>query len=286
MPRYSTLQLVKKAAGENYAVPAINIIDPLSMRAVMRAADNLRSPLIVQTSVKTVHLFGAKTLATAFEDALKDVTVPISLHLDHCPDRAVITEAIRAGWDSVLFDASDREFDTAVSETAEVVKEAHAANVEVETEIENIVGIEDGVGTDSAVHAYSIETLVGAATDCGVDLLAPALGTAHGVYRAQPVLLPQRAAEIISRTDIPIVLHGGTGLSNEEFQAFLDAGVGKINISTALKHAYMKSALSYLHDVAAIDDKWEPVNLFAAQTAACEEVVKEFTTIFGSIGKA
>ena len=286
MPRHSTLQLVQKAARENYAVPAINIIDPLSMRAVMEAADKLKTPLIVQTSVKTVRLFGAKTLVSAFEDALSGIAVPITLHLDHCPDRAVITEAIVAGWDSVLFDASNRDFDTAIAETREVVAEAHAANVEVESEIENIVGVEDGVGSDTAVHAYSVEQLVASAEDCRVDLLAPALGTSHGVYSSQPALLPERSAEIAARTDIPIVLHGGTGLSNEEFQAFVDAGVGKINVSTALKHSYMKSALTYLQDVAAPQDKWEPVNLFATQVEACEGTVREFATIFGSIGKA
>ncbi len=286
MPRYSTLKLVQNAVEGNYAVPAINIIDPLSLRAVIDAANKIGTPLIVQTSVKTVRLFGAKTLASAFEEAMVGITVPVTLHLDHCPDRKVVTEAIAAGWNSVLFDASDRDFDQAVAETREVVAEAHAANVEVESEIENIVGIEDGVGSDSATHAYSVETLVGAATDCGVDLLAPALGTSHGVYHAQPVLLPERAAEIVAQTDIPIVLHGGTGLSNQEFQAFIDAGVGKINVSTALKHAYMKSSLAFLRDVAEAEDKWEPVQLFDAQVTASQEIVKEFATIFGSIGKA
>lgn len=286
MSRYSTLKLVQNAVEGNYAVPAINIIDPLSLRAVIRAADEIGSPLIVQTSVKTVRLFGAKTLVSAFDDAMAEVSVPVTLHLDHCPDRKILTEAIATGWDSALFDASDRDFDQAVTETREVVIEAHSFGVEVESEIENIVGVEDGVGSNAATHAYSVETLLRAATDCGVDLLAPALGTSHGVYRDHPILLPERAAEIISRTPIPIVLHGGTGLSDEEFRLFIDAGVGKINISTALKHAYMKSSLAFLRDVAEAEDAWEPVQLLNAQTRACHKIVKEFATIFGSIGKA
>ncbi|MGA4508047.1 class II fructose-bisphosphate aldolase [Propionibacteriaceae bacterium G1746] len=277
------LSLAARAGG--YAVPAVNIVDQLSLNAVVDAANEAGSPIILQTSVKTIKVLGAAELAAAARLAAERVSVPVALHLDHCPDRSVITLAIQNGWSSVLFDASDRDLDTAWAETREVVAEAHAAGVDVESEIENIVGVEDGVGSDEATHSYSVDKLIEVATDTGTDLIAPQLGTAHGLYKASPVLLFDRVSEFTAKTDIPVVLHGGTGLSAEEFAKFIAAGVGKINISTALKLAYMHSALDHLKK-AEETGKWEPVKLFADQITAMKAAVTEHIELFGSAGKA
>lgn len=278
----STRQLCLDARRGGYAVPAVNIVDSISIAAAVRAADAAGSPIILQTSVKTVKYFGASVLASVAQAAADAASVPVALHLDHCPDRAVITEAIAHGWSSVLFDASDRPFETARTETSEVAREAHAAGVEVESEIENIVGVEDGVGSDDPdVHFYPDDVLVQVATETGTDLIAPALGTAHGLYKAAPVLLVDRVARLAALTDIPIVLHGGTGLSGDEFRAFIDAGVSKINISTALKLAYMHSARDHLVE-AERSGKWEPVRLFDQIGAAVEETVGAHIAQFGS----
>uniref|UniRef100_UPI0025F6DC3B class II fructose-bisphosphate aldolase n=1 Tax=uncultured Microbacterium sp. TaxID=191216 RepID=UPI0025F6DC3B len=240
------------------------------------------SPIILQTSVKTVKYFGAAVLSGLAAAAADAASVPVALHLDHCPDRTVITETIAHGWSSVLFDASDRPFEVARRETAEVTAEAHAAGVDVESEIENIVGVEDGVGSDDPdVHFYPDEQLVEVAAETGTDLIAPALGTAHGLYKASPVLLFDRVAALAALTDVPIVLHGGTGLSGEEFARFIDAGVSKINISTALKLAYMHSARDHLAE-AERTGKWEPVKLFDQIGAAVEGVVSEHVGLFRS----
>ncbi|MGC5616384.1 class II fructose-bisphosphate aldolase [Georgenia sp. Z1491] len=280
-----TLDLVRAAREGGYAVPAVNIVDDHSIRAVVDAAESVGSPVILQTSVKTVKLIGAEQLAFAAHAAARNVSVPVSLHLDHCPDRAVITECIRHGWDSVLFDASDRPLETAWAETTEVVAEAHAAGVAVESEIENIIGVEDGVGSDEAVHAYTVDQLIEVAEDTGVDTLAPQLGTAHGLYTASPELRVDRAAELVSKTEVPIVLHGGTGLTEADFHAFIDAGVAKINISTALKLAYMKGAQAHLAECERTG-KWEPVKLFAAIAEDVAKVLTEHAEIFRSAGRA
>lgn len=281
----STRRLSAAARAGGYAIPAVNIVDQLSLQATVAAAQAANSPIILQTSVKTLKVVGAAQLAAAARIAANAVDVPVALHLDHCPDRAVITEAIGQGWSSVLFDASDRDLDQAWAETREVVQEAHAAGVDVESEIENIVGVEDGVGSDEATHAYSVDTLLEVAADTATDLLAPQLGTAHGLYKANPTLLFDRAAEFAGRTDIPIVLHGGTGLSAEDFTRFIDAGISKINISTALKLAYLHSA--HRHLVAAeASGKWEPVKLFAEQVEAVTATVTEHIDLFGSRDKA
>ncbi|WP_051681828.1 class II fructose-bisphosphate aldolase [Cellulomonas sp. HZM] len=281
----STLELARAGREHGYAVPAVNVLDDLSLRAVVEAAVAARSPLIVQVSVKTVRSVGTELMTTMFRLATKDAPVPVALHLDHCPDRAVISDVVAAGWSSVLFDASDRGLATAERETAEVVAQAHAAGVEVESEIENIIGVEDGVGSDVALHAYSVQELADVAQRTGVDLVAPQLGTAHGEYKAAPVLRPDRARELAALTDRPIVLHGGTGLRAEDFRAFIDAGCSKINISTAVKTSYMRSAEEHLAGARA-SGRWDPPSMFRDISAAVQAAVAGHIEEFGSAGRA
>lgn len=276
-----TVDLVTAARKAGYAVPAVNIVDDLSLRAVIDAAEEAQSPIILQTSVKTVKSIGAPLLSSIFQYAAGSASVPVALHLDHCPDRSSITLAIDNGWSSVLFDASDRPLQQAWDETAEVVAEAHAAGVGVETEIENIVGVEDGVGSDEATHSYSNEQLIEVAVSTGADMLAPALGTAHGLYKASPVLQYDRVTELGKLSDLPIVLHGGTGLSDDDFARFIANGVAKINLSTTLKLAYMKAAQAHIQEAEA-KGKWEPVKMFDQISAAVKATVVEHINLFGS----
>jgi fructose-bisphosphate aldolase class II len=280
----STLTMTRTARERGYAVPAVNILDDLSLRAVIAAAVAASAPMIIQISVKTVRSIGTDLITTMFRSAAADVPVPVALHLDHCPDRAVISDVVRGGWSSVLFDASDRDLATAERETAEVVGEAHAAGVDVESEIENIIGVEDGVGSDVSLHSYDVATLAAVAERTGVDLLAPQLGTAHGEYKAQPVLLPQRVRELAALTDRPIVLHGGTGLTPDDFATFIAAGVSKINISTGVKVAYMRSAEKHLAEARA-RDTWDPPSMFRDISAAVQAAIAVHIEEFGAAGR-
>jgi len=281
----STSRLARHAREHGYAVAAVNVLDDLSLRAVIAAAVDRSSPLIVQVSVKTVRSVGVDLMTTMFRLAAEPAPVPVALHLDHCPHRSVISDVIAAGWSSVLFDASDRDLATAERETAEVVAEAHAAGVDVESEIENIVGVEDDIGSDTAVHAYPVETLVAVALRTGTDLLAPQLGTAHGLYTHTPVLLPERVFRLLELTDLPVVLHGGTGLDAADFRAFIDAGVSKINISTGLKLAYMHAAQDHLRGAEA-SGRWDPPSMFADISAAVRAEITGHLEAFGSVGHA
>ncbi len=281
----STATLTRAAREQGYAVPAVNVFDEVSMRAVVEAAEAADAPMIVQVSVKTVRTLGTGLLTATFKAVTRDTSVPVALHLDHCPDRSVIDEVVAAGWSSVLFDASDRDLADAIQETTEVVAQAHAAGVDVESEIENILGVEDGVGSDVALHAYSIELLAEIAEKTGTDLLAPQLGTSHGAFKTPPALLPERAAALASLTDRSIVLHGGTGLDADEFRQFIDAGVSKINISTAVKHSYMKAAAEHL-DEARRRDRWDPPSLFRDAAAAIRTEIAQHIEQFGAAGRA
>lgn len=283
--RARTLDLLQAAARDGYAVPAVNVVDQFSLQGVVDAAEKHRAPVILQTSVKTVRVLGAGPLAAMVEDAAQRATVPVALHLDHCPDRSVITEVLAHGWDSVLFDASDRDLATARDEAEEVVAAAHAVGASVELEVENISGVEDDIGSELEGDHYPVGVLADLVRTTGCDIFAPALGTAHGLYSARPVLRPDRAAELVQALGVPVVLHGGTGLTDEEFGAFIAAGVSKINISTSLKMAYLQglhAALGQAHETG----RWDPPTVFAAGTAAVADDVAHYVRVFGAEGRA
>jgi ketose-bisphosphate aldolase len=283
--RAATLALLRHAGAGGYAVPAFNVVDDLSLRAVVEAAEAADAPVIVQASVKTVRSIGLDLLTAMFDSATRDRDVCAALHLDHCPDVPVIEQVVAAGWSSVLFDASDRELPQAIAETRAVAELAHRAGVEVESEVENIVGVEDGVGSDVLLHAYTVEQLVEIAEQTGADLLAPQLGTAHGEYRGRPTMLPQRVRRLRALTGRPIVLHGGTGLTEAEFGAFIAAGVSKINISTALKQVYLRSSLEFLREAEGAG-RWDPPSVFRHVSAAVGAMARGYFDLFGATGRA
>jgi len=285
MPVVSLKEIVDTAYAGHYGVPAINVVNDLTLEAVLAAAVEVRSPLIVQTSVKTVRSIGAKTLFAMWTAMTDGIDVPVTLHLDHCPYRDVITECLDIGWNSVLFDASTMPVEENQRQTVEVVAEARAHGAHVEGEIEAITGVEDGIGSETASHRQSLETQLAYLEATGVDVFAPAIGNAHGVYASSPALDFDRLSEIQAAHPIPIALHGGTGMSDDQFHELIRRGCAKVNISTALKITYMKANLAYLKGAEAAD-KWDPPSLFAAVRADVVALAAELANTFGSAGKA
>jgi fructose-bisphosphate aldolase class II len=278
-------EMLDRALAERYAVGAINIVNDLTIEAVLAAAVEENAPVILQTSVKTVRQYGRDQLFGIFQALVRDVPVPVALHLDHCPDRAVITDCLEGGWSSVLFDAHDLDVAENLRQTIEVVAEARRHGAHVEGEIEGIRGVEDGVGSDDASVVQSLEVAVDFIRRTGVDCFAPAIGNAHGQYRAMPTLDHQRITDLVEATGVPMALHGGTGLSDEQFTDLIARGCAKVNISTALKEAYLKSSLEQLKGAEA-KDKWDPPSLFAAQRTAVVEMARRHLRLFGSAGRA
>lgn len=285
MPVVSMKETLDRALAERYGVPAFNILNDLTIEAVLAAAVEERSPVILQTSVKTVKMYGRDQLYGIFSSMVRDIDVPVSLHLDHCPDRQVISSCLEGGWNSVLFDAHELEVAENLLQTTEVVREAQARGASVEGEIEGIQGVEDGIGSDEASQQQSLEVAVDFIQRTGVDCFAPAIGNAHGQYASAPVLDHQRVTDLVEATGVPMALHGGTGLSKEQFQDLIARGCAKVNISTALKEAYMKSSLEFLRE-AEEKDKWDPPSLFRHQTAAVMSMAREHMQMFGSSGRA
>lgn len=285
MPIVPLREILGAAFRDRYGVAAFNVVNDLTMQAVLRAAVEARSPLIVQTSMKTVRMAGSKPLASMFRALAESLEVPVTLHLDHCPDRAMITECLRAGWNSVLFDGSELPVDENLRQTCEVVREARHYDADVEGEIEGIRGVEDDVGSDEAGEIQTLETVVDFIQTTGVACFAPAIGTAHGQYAATPVLDAARVSEIVDAVPIPLVLHGGTGLTREQFRDLTARGCAKVNISTALKVRFMTANLAFLEE-AARSEKWDPPSLFRHVEQQVRELALGYFEQFGSVGRA
>jgi ketose-bisphosphate aldolase len=285
MPIVSFQEITRKAFDQRYGVGAFNIVNDLSLEAVLQAAEEARSPVLVQTSVKTVKSIGVDVLYAMWIEMTRKITVPVCLHLDHCPERALISACLARGWGSVLFDASALPLEENRRQTTEVVAEARRYGAGVEGEIESIKGVEDDVGSDEDTARQTLESAIDFVRATGVDCFAPAIGTAHGVYKHTPKLDAQRVTDLVTAQPVPIALHGGTGLTDGQFKDLIARGCAKVNISTAVKMTFMQSNLAFLRDAEA-RNKWDPPSLFKHVNKAVKELVTGYLQVFGSVGKA
>lgn len=276
-------EILKDAFTRRYGVGAFNIVNDLTMDAVLTAAAETRSPVIVQVSVKTVKVMGARLIRLMFEEMASRVPVPATLHLDHCPDRKVIEECVAAGWNSVLFDASNLTYEDNMAQTREVVALAHKTGVAVEGELEAVKGVEDGVGSEDGGAVVALDKALAFIRETGIDSFAPAIGTAHGVYKGTPKINFQRVAEIVAAEPVPLVVHGGTGLSEETFRELIRLGAPKVNISTQLKITMADGFREYLTEK---PTEYNPLKLLGAVKKKVVNQVIDFMRIFGSEGRA
>ncbi len=283
MPAVALREILDPAFAGRYGVAAINVVDDLTLDAVLDAATELESPLIVQTSLKTVKSIGARALFSIWRARANEVPVPVALHLDHCPDRQWITTCLQEGWNSVLFDGSTLDVAENTRQTIEVVAEAERYGAQVEGEIESVLGVEDGIGSDEAGNVHPVEVSARFIEETGVYCFAPAIGTAHGLYKRAPELRPERVTEIVERHPIPMVLHGGTGLSEAQFIDLIARGCAKVNISTALKIAFVDAHREYLD---ANPGKHDPPALLSHVKQAVKQMALYHIGMFGSAGRA
>ena len=282
MPIVPTKQILDRAFAERYGVAAINVVNDLAMEAVLAAAEELRAPIIVQTSVKHVKMTGVDAMYAMWLAYAGRVSVPAALHLDHCPERDVISACLARGWNSVLFDASKLSVEENKRQCIEVVAEARRYGAHVEGEIEGFKRTEEMTG-DEVAEEQSLETVVDFIRSTGVDVFAPAIGNAHGMYKTTPKLDSQRVTDIVEATGIPVALHGGTGMTPEQFSDLIGRGCAKVNISTALKIAFMKSGYDFMTEH---PGDYDPPKIFTAQRAAVMEMARYHIRLFGSEGKA
>ncbi len=277
-------QLLARAVAGGYAVGAFNIVNDLTAAAAIRAAEELRSPIILQTSVSTVKEIGAEHLIVLLSDLAKRATVPVAVHLDHCTDPALVRRCMDLGWSSVMIDRSKASFEENIRTTREIVQEAQQKGVTVEGELGSIVGVEDDIvvssGEEGLATPEGAEEFV---RRTGVGAFAPAIGTAHGLYTGTPNVRFDLFDQIKRRVACPLVVHGGTGLSEGVFRRLVAAGAAKINISTAIKIAYCEGMAEYTAAHTGENNPLRMDRFVAERVKAC---VGEHIHIFGSDQKA
>lgn len=272
-------EVLKKAQKEKYAVGLFNTTDTDMLQAVIEAAEESNSPVILGTAEVLLPYGELKLIAPSVIAAAKRAKVPVVVHYDHglTFDRCI--EALKLGFSSIMFDGSAKPYEQNIAETREMVKIAHAFGATVEGEIGHVgeAAKEDNLLTDMYTTPEEAKAYLEATS---VDALAVAIGSAHGVYKKKPMLNIERLKEISGAVKVPLVLHGGSGLSDDDFRNTIREGIAKVNIFTdlclagerAMKDGAEKK-LGYL----------ETRNL---KVEYIKEAVKHKMSLFGSVNKA
>ncbi|TFE30628.1 class II fructose-1,6-bisphosphate aldolase [Cohnella luojiensis] len=284
MALVSSTPLLRKARAEGYCVGAFNVHTLEMLQAVVEAAEETKSPLIIQSTVGTVKHLGADYIAAAATVASNRSSVPIALHLDHCSDFGIIMQCIRAGYTSVMIDASHDPFDKNVAATRKVVEAAAAVGVNVEAELGRVGGVEDDIVVDER------DALLADPDECakfveltGVHTLAPAIGTAHGIYKGDPNIDFDRIGRIASKVSIPLVLHGGSGIPENQVRKAVSLGMSKMNVATELRIVFSDAIKEVF---AANPEENDPRKYMVPAKLALKAAAIEKMRLCGSIGKA
>ena len=283
MPLVNMKPLLRHAMDNGYAVAAFNLVDYNTTKAMVKAAEELNAPVICQTSAKTIKYFSHKEIVSWVRTVAEESPVPVVLHLDHCKDIPMIEACAKAGWTSIMIDASELPFEQNLEESLKVREIAEKYGVGMEAELGQIMGVEDDMVVDEADSVLTDPA--DAERFCAaLDLsaFACAVGTAHGYYKGEPVVDFDRIAAINSLTKTPMALHGGTGLSDETFAKAIERGAAKVNISTNLKHVWVQSFVDY-HTAKPTD--FEPLRVMDAQYQACKTMFGGFIEKFGGKGR-
>lgn len=277
-------EILLDAQKNGYAVGAFNVNNMEIIQAIIEAAEETRSPVILQASQGGINYAGIEYIAALAKVAAAKANVPVAIHLDHGTDFKQIISCIRNGFSSVMIDGSKYQFEENIEKTRNVVEIAHAVGVSVEAELGKIGGTEDDVSvaekdatfTDPKEAKEFVERT-------GIDSLAIAVGTAHGVYKGVPDIDFDRITEIRNVVDIPLVLHGSSGVDYDDLREAISRGICKINIDTDLRAAFTRAIHEY---VAANPEVIDPRKILGPAKEAMKETIKEKMKVFGSVGKA
>ena len=276
--------MLKKARADGYAVGAFNILDFNSMKAVIESAEELDAPVILQTSVKTVKFWGHDAVMSWTKHLAQKSAVPVALHLDHCTDIDYLRRCIESGWSSVMIDASSLPYEENIELSQQAVEMAKPHGVSVEAELGAIGGVEDDISVaDEDARLADPKKAECFMCDIPLDCFAPAVGTAHGLYKGVPKIDFERLETIAAQSDIPLALHGGTGLADDVFLKCISLGCAKVNISTQLKYSFIDSFVEYY---SANKEEYNPLKLLGAQLDDLKLGIRKKIVLFGSAGKA
>ncbi len=276
--------LLAVAHANHFAVPAFNMSNNMLLRGVLEASEEANSPVILAIHPDELAFVRPAFVKAVIEEA-RTTCIPVCIHLDHGANIKQIMEAIQAGFTSVMIDASTQPLEENIAISKKVVELAHAVNVSVEGELGTIgtTSRQAEAGTDDIIYVNpnDVETFV---HSTGVDTLAVAIGTAHGLYPKdrKPKLRLDLLKEITARVDIPLVLHGGSGNPDEEIAMAVKLGINKINISSDIKDAFYQKCREVLADTGL----YEPLMIYPACIDAMKKVAHHKIDLFDATGKA
>jgi tagatose 1,6-diphosphate aldolase GatY/KbaY len=280
----NTKDMLIKARKEGYAVPAFNIHNLETIQTVVETASDMESPVILAATPGTMNYAGRAYIQAMIEVAAKQHDIPIALHLDHHETYESIVESLELGTKSVMIDGSHYPFEENIALTKKVVEKAHSYGATVEAELGKLVGQEDDLIVEAKDAAYTDpDTVVEFVERTGVDSLAVAIGTGHGLYETEPNLDFDRLEKIKNVTSLPIVLHGASGISKEDIQKCISLGCAKVNISTELKIPFSQGLREHL---IAHPNETDPRKYMAPAKAKMREAVIDKINICMSNGKA
>ena len=276
-------EMLEKAKKEKYAVPHFNINNLEWTRYILETCEEMRSPVILGVSEgATKYIGGFNTVVGIIKGLVKDlnITIPVCIHVDHGSSVETCIKAIDAGYTSVMIDASKYSLEENIKMTTEVVEYAKEKNVTVEAEIGHIGGTEDEINSDIAYA--KVNDVIELVSKTNVDSIAPALGSVHGLYKGEPKLDFERMKTISEKVNIPLVLHGGTGIYDDLIKKAISCGVCKININTELQIVWTEAVRKFLLDNS---DVFDPRKIIGAGKEAIKNKIKEKITLFGSSNK-
>ncbi|MDI6601624.1 MAG: class II fructose-1,6-bisphosphate aldolase [Thermoanaerobacteraceae bacterium] len=280
----SGIDILAKANIDGYAVGAFNTSNLEITQAIIESAEELNSPAIIQVSEGAFNYAGGKNIAAIVKTMAMDASVPIALHLDHGRDFGILMKAIRFGFTSIMFDGSKYPLQENVERTRRIVDIARSVGISVEAELGKIGGTEDNISVSEQEAMYTDpDEAVEFAKETGVDYLAIAIGTAHGPYKGVPHLDFERLKEIKSRLGMPIVLHGASGLPEEDIKKAVKLGVNKINIDTDIRQAFAAAIRQFLDEN---KEEYDPRKILGVAKKAMKDVIKKKIIMFGSDNKA
>ncbi len=284
MPLVNMTIMLQKAKEGKYAVGQFNINNLEWTKSILTAAEEKKSPVILGVSEGAAkYMGGYNTVVYMVKGLMKDlaITVPVSIHLDHGSTFENVKKATDAGFTSIMYDGSHHPIDENIAETKKVVEYARSRGLSIEAEIGTVGGNEDGVV--GGINYADKNECVRLVNEAGVDCLAPALGSVHGPYVGEPKLGFTEMEEIKNATNIPLVLHGGTGIPDEQIKRAIACGTCKINVNTENQIVFTKKVREVLANDSHV---YDPRKVLGPGAKEIIEVVKTKIDVFGSANKA
>ncbi|MGG7324617.1 tagatose bisphosphate family class II aldolase [Clostridium baratii] len=280
----STREMLKKAQEGGYAVPAFNIHNLETLQVVIETAAELRSPVILAGTPSTIKYAGGEYIVAMAEVAAKEYDIPIAIHLDHFEDIDAIKHYVDIGFKSTMIDASHENYENNIRIVKEVVDYAHKFDATVEAELGRLGGQEDDLVVDEKDTMYTNpEQARDFVEKTGIDSLAVAIGTAHGLYKGKAKLDFDRLKEIREKVDIPLVLHGASDVPDELVKKAIELGICKVNVATDLKIPFSEAVKKYFIDNPTAND---PRKYMTPGKEAMKAIVKHKIMVCGSNNRA